>query len=316
MTPTYRDVQSAAEVMQGIAHRTPTLRSASLDEMLGAEVVLKCELLQRTGAFKFRGAYFAMHRHVQAGGGPVLTFSSGNHGQALAKAGQLLGVPVTVVMPFDSLASKRDAAKGYGAEVIEFDRSEIAREDLGRQLAEERNLTIIPPYDHADIVAGQGTAVKELLEDHPDLDAIVIPLGGGGLLAGSLLSAAELAPRCKVYGAEPAEADDGKRSLVAGEIISISSPETIADGARTPYVGKINFEIIRNHVEDILLVSEEQIVESTRFLWQRVKLTVEPTGSLGVGAAAAHKELFQGRRVGIVLSGGNFDWSAFAQIAG
>lgn len=315
MIPTFEDVLSAAKLLDGIAHKTPVLRSASLDAHLNAEVVLKCELFQKTGAFKFRGAYNALYNHQQSGGGPVLTFSSGNHGQALAKAGQLLGIAVTVVMPHDALATKKAAAAAYGAEIIEFDRSEIAREDLGRQLAEDRGLTVIPPYDNAMVVAGQGTAVKELLEEHPNLEAIVIPLGGGGLLAGSLLSAKALAPDCLVYGAEPASASDGKESLDSGEIVSISDPQTIADGARTPYLGKITFEIIKSHVEDILLVEEQEIIDATRFLWQRVKLTVEPTGALGIGAIQVNRNLFEGKRVGVILSGGNFDWSVMPLLA-
>ncbi len=313
--PSYEDVTVAAARLEGQAHRTPVMRSRTADQRLGASVFFKCENFQRMGAFKFRGAFNALSRFSaaqrQAG---VITFSSGNHAQAIALSARLLGIPATILMPLDAPPSKIEATKGYGAEVILFDRYQCDREAMTKELAEQRGLTLIPPYDHADVIAGQGTAAKELFEEVGALDFLLVPLGGGGLLAGSALSARALAAECQVYGVEPLAGNDGQQSFRSGAIVHIETPKTIADGAQTQHLGQYTFGIIRRDVRDVLTASDAQLVEAMRFFAERMKMLVEPTGCLGY-AAACHAGLpLAGKRVGVILSGGNVDLRRFGEL--
>lgn len=315
--PTYEDVAAAARRLQGQAHRTPVLRSATADRRLNAELFFKCENLQRMGAFKFRGAFNALSKFnaAQRRGG-VITFSSGNHAQAIALSARLLDIPAAIVMPLDAPQAKLDATRGYGAEVILYDRYTQDREALTAGLAADRGMTLIPPYDHPDVIAGQGTAARELLEETGGLDVLLVPLGGGGLLSGCALAARALAPDCKVYGVEPEAGDDGRQSLRKGEIVHIATPQTLADGAQTQHLGRFTFEVIRRDVDDIVTASDAQLVEAMRFFAERMKLVVEPTGCLAF-AAACHAGLsLQGLRVGVILSGGNVDLARYAQLIG
>lgn len=305
---TYADVELAAGRIAGAAHRTPVLTSRTVDQEFGAEVFFKCENLQRMGAFKFRGAYNALSRFTpeqrRAG---VVAFSSGNHAQAIALSAQLLGMPATIVMPHDAPAAKVAATRGYGGNVVLYDRYKEDREQIGRDLAEKHGLTLIPPYDHPDVIAGQGTAAKELFEETGPLDAFFVCLGGGGLLAGSALATRALSPQCKLYGVEPEAGNDGQQSFRSGAIVHIDTPQTIADGAQTQHLGDFTFPIIRRHVDDILTVSDKELVQCLRFFAERMKIVVEPTGCLGFAAARAMKEQLRGKRVGILVSGGNID---------
>ncbi|XAH23538.1 threo-3-hydroxy-L-aspartate ammonia-lyase [Xylophilus sp. GW821-FHT01B05] len=313
--PTYDDVAAAATRIAGHAHRTPVLRSRTADAALGAQVFFKCENLQRMGAFKFRGAFNALSRldAAQRRAG-VLAFSSGNHAQAIALSARELGIPATILMPEDAPAAKLAATRGYGGEVITFNRYTEDREALSRRLAEERGLALIPPYDHPDVLAGQGTAVKELLEETGPLDALFVPLGGGGLLSGSALSARALAPQCKVYGVEPEAGNDGQQSFRSGSIVHIATPKTIADGAQTQHLGHITFPLIQQNVDDILTATDAELVAAMRFVFTRMKLVVEPTGCLGFAAALARKEQLKGQRVGVLVSGGNVDMERFCSL--
>lgn len=315
--PTFDDVAAAARRLQDQAHLTPVLRSATADRLLEAQVFFKCENLQRMGAFKFRGAYNALAKFSpeqrRAG---VITFSSGNHAQAIALAARLLGVPATILMPIDAPQAKLDATRGYGGEVITFDRYTQDREALGARLAAERGLTLIPPYDHPDVMAGQGTAAKELFEQVGELDVLLVPLGGGGLLSGTALATRALAPRCLLYGVEPEAGNDGQQSLRKGEIVNIPTPNTLADGAQTQHLGRFTFEVIRRDVQDIVTASDVQLVEGMRFFAERMKLVVEPTGCLGFAAACHAGLALQGRRIGVILSGGNVDLARYAQLIG
>jgi threonine dehydratase len=315
--PTYDDVCAAAERLSGHAHRTPVMRSTTIDRELDAQLFFKCENLQRMGAFKFRGAFNALskfdERQRKAG---VVTFSSGNHAQAIALSASLLGISSTIIMPNDAPAAKVAATRGYGGKVVMYDRFSEDREQIGRDLAEKEGLTLIPPYDHPDVIAGQGTAVKELLEESGPLDAIFVCLGGGGLLAGSALSARALAPQCQIYGVEPEAGNDGQRSFRSGAIVHIDTPKTIADGAQTQHLGNYTFEIIRRDVDDILTASDLQLVECMRFFAMRMKLIVEPTGCLGFAAARAMKSQVRGKRIGIIISGGNVDLNRFCALVG
>ncbi|MFB7743277.1 threo-3-hydroxy-L-aspartate ammonia-lyase [Streptomyces sp. NPDC056132] len=313
--PTYDDVVRAHERIAPQAHRTPVLTSRLTDAELGLSLFLKCENLQRMGAFKFRGAFNALSLFdaAQRRAG-VVAYSSGNHAQAVALAASLLGIPATIVMPHDAPAAKLAATRGYGAEVVPYDRWTEDREEIGAALAKERGLTLIPPYDHPDVMAGQGTAAKELFEETGHLDALFVPLGGGGLLSGSLLSAGALAPSCAVYGVEPEAGDDGRRSLRAGEIVHIDTPETIADGAQTQHLGVRPYPLIRDHVTDIVTASDAQLVDCMRLLASRMKIVAEPTGCLGLAAARELAERYRGRRVGVIISGGNVDMARFAQL--
>lgn len=315
--PTYDDVAAAAQRIQGHAHRTPVLTSRTLDEALGARVFLKCENLQRMGAFKFRGAFNALSRFspTQRKAG-VVAFSSGNHAQAIALAARLLEIPATIVMPHDAPAAKVAATKGYGGQVVVYDRYTEDREQIGRDLAERHGLTLIPPYDHADVLAGQGTAAKELFEETGPLDALFVPLGGGGLLSGTALSTRALSPDCALYGVEPEAGNDGQQSLRAGRIVHIDTPKTIADGAQTQHLGGITFPIIQRDVTDILTASDAELVDAMGLLATRMKLVVEPTGCLGLAAARQKGEELRGRRVGIILSGGNVDMQRFCSLLG
>jgi threonine dehydratase len=313
--PEFADVIRAAERIAGAAHRTPVLTSTRLNDIAGAELFFKCENLQRAGAFKFRGAYnsiAALTPEQRAKG--VVAYSSGNHAQALALASRLQGAPAIIVMPHDAPVMKVAATEGYGAEVRFYDRYTESREEIGRALAEERGLMLIPPYDHAEVIAGQGTAAMELIEEVGPLDMLITPLGGGGLLAGSALAARALAPGCKVVGVEPEAGDDGLRSFRSGEIVRIAVPRTIADGAMTTYLGELTFAIIRAQVDDIVTVSDEALVEAMRLFAQYMKLMVEPTGCLAAAAALGRGVGAEGKRVGIILSGGNVDLATFARL--
>jgi threonine dehydratase len=313
--PTFDDVVAASLCIKGHAHRTPVLTSRTVDRELGAEVFFKCENFQRAGAFKFRGAFNALSKFSdeqrRAG---VVAFSSGNHAQAIALSAKLLGMPATIVMPHDAPAAKVAATRDYGGEIVSYDRYSEDRERIGRELAESRGLTLIPPYDHPDIVAGQGTAAKELFDEVGALDALFVCLGGGGLLAGSALATRALAPKCRLYGVEPEAGDDGRRSFHAGEIVHIDTPKTIADGAQTQHLGEIPFAIIRRDVDDVFTVADGELLDCMRFFASRMKMIVEPTGCLGFAAARAMKSELQGRRVGVIVSGGNVDIQRFCAL--
>jgi threonine dehydratase len=315
--PGFADVQAAAERLRGRAHRTPVLRSATVDARSGASLFFKCENFQRMGAFKFRGAFNAIAKldPAQRRAG-VIAFSSGNHAQAIALAARELGVQATIVMPSDAPAAKLAATRDYGGEIVAYDRFSEDREALTRRLAGERGLAMIPPYDHADVIAGQGTAALELFEDIGTLDALFVCLGGGGLLSGCALAASALAPDCAVYGIEPEAGDDGRQSLRAGRIVTIDVPKTIADGAMTTHLGELTFPIIRQRVRDILTVTDEQLVAAMRFFAERMKMVVEPTGCLAAAGAFASAPQWAGRRVGVIVSGGNVDLAAYARWIG
>jgi threonine dehydratase len=313
--PTYDDVMAAATRLQAYAHRTPVLRSRTVDDALGASIFFKCENLQRMGAFKFRGAFNALSKfsaaQKQAG---VITFSSGNHAQAIALSAQLLGMPATILMPQDAPRAKLEATRGYGAEVILFDRFSADREAMARELSVQRGLSLIPPFDHPDVIAGAGTAAQELFDEVGPLDCLLVPLGGGGLLSGSALSARALSSDCEVYGVEPEAGNDGQQSLRSGSIVHIETPNTLADGAQTQHLGHYTFGVIRRDVKDVLTVSDAQLVSAMRFFAERMKLLVEPTGCLGF-AAACHAGLpLRGKRVGVILSGGNVDLVRFGEL--
>ncbi|CAG2155920.1 threo-3-hydroxy-L-aspartate ammonia-lyase [Cupriavidus numazuensis] len=313
--PTYADVQEAATRLDGVANRTPVNTSRTLNDMLGAEIFFKCENFQRMGAFKFRGAYNALSKFSpeqrRAG---VVAFSSGNHAQGIALSARLLGIPATIVMPHDAPAAKVAATKGYGANVVIYDRYTEDREAIGRRLADEHGFTLIPPYDHPDVLSGQGTAAKELFEEVGALDVVLTPLGGGGLLSGTALTARALSPQCKLYGVEPEAGNDGQQSFRSGAIVHIDTPKTIADGAQTPHLGQYTFSIIKRDVDDILTASDAQLVEAMKFYATRMKMIVEPTGCLGLAAAMQMKDALKGKRVGIIISGGNIDLERFCEL--
>lgn len=312
--PTFADVQDAAKRLAGNAHRTPVLRSVSADNLLGGRVYFKCENLQRTGSFKFRGAYNALSRlsDAQREAG-VLAFSAGNHAQAVALSARLLDMPAVIVMPEDAPASKMAATRAYGAQVVTYNRYTEDREAISRRIAQERGLTLIPPFDHPHVIAGQGTAVLELLQEVPDLDLLFVCVGGGGLLAGSLLAAQALAPQCRVVGVEPAAGNDAQQSVRAGHIVRIPTPHTIADGAQTQALGALTFPLIQAHVHDMVTATDEQLMQGLRFFAERKKIVVEPTGALGLAGALHGGVATQGQRVGIVISGGNVDLPRYAR---
>jgi len=311
--PTYDDVVQAAGRIAGVANRTPVLTSRTVDEAFGAQVFFKCENMQRMGAFKFRGAYNALMKFTpeqrRAG---VVAFSSGNHAQAIALSAKLLGIPATIVMPQDAPAAKVAATRGYGGNVVLYDRYTQDREQIGRDLAEKHGLTLIPPYDHPDVIAGQGTAAKELFEETGPLDAFFVCLGGGGLLSGSALATRALAPDCRLYGVEPEAGNDGQQSFRKGEIVHIATPQTIADGAQTQHLGNLTFPIIRRDVDDILTATDDELVQCMRFFAERMKIVVEPTGCLGFAAARRMKDELRGKKIGILVSGGNIDLARLA----
>jgi threo-3-hydroxy-L-aspartate ammonia-lyase len=308
--PTFEHIQDAARQLRGVAHRTPVVTSRTLDEQTQARLFFKCEPLQRCGVFKFRGAYNALSRLTpderRRG---VLTFSSGNHAQAVALAGRLLGIPRVIVMPDDAPAVKRHATLEYGAEVVEYDRMSDDREALGRRIAEERGLTIVPPYDHPDVIAGQGTAAFELFEDVGALDLLLVPCGGGGLLSGSAIAAHALAPGCRVIGVEPAAGDDATRSFRTKQLQSVRNPDTVADGARTPSLGSLTFPLVLAYVSGMATVDDPTLLKTMFLLWERLKILVEPTGALGAAAAFSGAVDVAGTRTGIIVSGGNVDLS-------
>jgi threo-3-hydroxy-L-aspartate ammonia-lyase len=319
--PTFDDVERAAQQISGVAHHTPVATSRSLNVETGATLFFKCENLQRAGAFKFRGAYNALSRlGADERRRGVVTFSSGNHAQAIALAGQLLGIPRVIVMPSDAPAVKRSATASYGGEIVLYDRAREDREAIGRKLANERGLTLIPPYDHLHIIAGQGTAALELLEEVGPLDMLFAPCGGGGLLSGTALAASGKAPGCRVIGVEPGAGDDATRSFRTKTLQRVDNPHTIADGARTPSLGALTFPLVLRYVSDMMTVDDPTLLKTTVHLWERLKLVVEPTGALGAAAAlfggldhqpGANK--ISGKRVGVILSGGNVDLSQVAQ---
>ncbi|EPL9568208.1 threo-3-hydroxy-L-aspartate ammonia-lyase [Providencia rettgeri] len=313
--PTYRDVEAAAKRIAGFAHKTPVLTSTTANKEFGGELFFKCENFQRMGAFKFRGAFNALAQFTpeqkKAG---VIAFSSGNHAQGIALAAQLLNIPATILMPNDAPAVKVAATQGYGANVVHFDRYTQDREALCKQLAEQQCLTLIPPYDHPHIIAGQGTSAMELFQEVGELDALFVCLGGGGLISGCALAARQLSPSCKVYGVEPLSGNDAQQSFRQGKIVHIDTPKTIADGAQTQHLGQYTFEIIKNNVDDIFTVTDEQLIDRMKFYAERMKMVVEPTGCLSFAAALAQKAQFQGKRVGIIVSGGNVDINRFAEL--
>ncbi|MCA1367598.1 threo-3-hydroxy-L-aspartate ammonia-lyase [Bradyrhizobium sp. BRP14] len=310
--PTFEDVRAARMRISGIAHRTPVLTSRTANEIAKAALFFKAENMQRAGAFKFRGAYNAIAALDAASRKKgVIAYSSGNHAQAIAYAARLHGVSATIVMPRDAPAIKVAATQGYGAEVVYYDRYTEDRDAISRRLAAERGSTLIPPYDHPDIIAGQGTAALELFEEIGAMDVLAVPLGGGGLLAGSALSARALSPGCAVIGVEPEAGNDGQQSLRKGEIVHIPVPKSIADGAITTHVGYHNFPIIKRDVDDVVTVTDAQLMETMRFFAERMKIIVEPTGCLAAAAVLQGLIDCAGKRVGILISGGNIDLATF-----
>ncbi|MDQ2889423.1 MAG: threo-3-hydroxy-L-aspartate ammonia-lyase [Gemmatimonadota bacterium] len=315
---TFDDVTRAAGILRGVAHRTPVLTSRQANRIADAEIFFKCENLQRVGAFKFRGAYNAISQlDATARERGVLAFSSGNHAQAMGLAGQLLGVPVTVVMPADAPALKLAATRGYGAEVVLYDRYTQDREQVAARIVEECRLTLIPPYDHRDVIAGQGTATMELIEEVGSLDFLFVCVGGGGVLSGSAIAATAMSPGCAVYGVEPQAGNDAQRSFRSGQIVHIEVPDTIADGARTQHVGALVLPILRALVRDIVTVSDDQLRTQMRFFAERMKIVVEPTGCLGAAAVLQHivnvTRPDRKSRVGVIITGGNVDPAFFCE---
>ena len=311
----YADVAAAAQRLQGIAHRTPVLTSRTADELTGAQLFFKCENFQRMGAFKFRGAYNALAQFSpQQRAAGVVAFSSGNHAQAIALSARLLAMPATIVMPQDAPPVKIAATRGYGAEVVLYDRYTEDREAIGRRLAEERGMTLIPPFDHPHVMAGQGTAALELLQETGSLDLLLVCTGGGGLISGCATAAHHLQPACSVVGVEPAAGNDVQQSLRAGAIVGIPVPQTIADGAQTQAPGKLTFPIIQALVSDVVTVNDDALKRAMRFFAQRMKIVVEPTGCLGAAAAFEQAVDVRGRRVGIIVSGGNVDLAQYAAL--
>ncbi|GAB1386778.1 threo-3-hydroxy-L-aspartate ammonia-lyase [Melaminivora sp.] len=312
--PTAADVLAAAQRLQGVAHRTPVLRSGMADQLLGAQLYFKCESLQRTGSFKFRGAYNALAQLGDAARERgALTFSAGNHAQALALAGRLLDAPTLVLMPEDGSASKMAATRQYGAQVVTYNRYTEDREALSRQLAQQRGMTLIAPSEHPQVIAGQGTAALELLQEVPRLDYLFVPVGGGGLLAGSLLAAQALGSACQLYGVEPETANDAQQSLRSGTLVRIDNPRTIADGAQANSLGPLTFEPIRSLAQGITTSSDLQLMQALRFMAERMKIVVEPTGALAFAGAQHGGVDIRGKRVGIIISGGNVDLPRYAR---
>lgn len=315
--PTFADVEAAAARIDGVAHKTPVLTSRTANQALGASLYFKAENLQRMGAFKFRGGYNAVaHLSPEQRKAGVVAYSSGNHAQAVALAAKLLGAPAVIVMPHDAPAAKVAATRGYGAEVVLYDRYTEDREAIGAKLSAERGLALIPPYNHPDVIAGQGTAAKELIEEVGPLDYLFAPVGGGGLISGTALSARALCPACKVIGVEPAAGNDAQRSLAEGRIVHIDTPKTIADGAQTQHIGDLTYAIMKRELEEIRTATDAELVEAMAFFATRMKIVVEPTGCLGLAAAKQIKDRLAGKRVGIVLSGGNVDMKRFSELLG
>ncbi|MFZ6745941.1 threo-3-hydroxy-L-aspartate ammonia-lyase [Undibacterium sp. JH2W] len=311
----FDDIAAAHGRISAVAQRTPVMTSRMANVLTGAQVFFKCENFQRSGSFKFRGAYNALLQFTaeqrQRG---VVTFSSGNHAQGIALSASLLNMPSVVVMPHDAPAVKISATRAYGAEVILYDRYKEDRAAIGRKLSEERGLTFIPPFDHPHIMAGQGTLAKELIEEVGNLDVLLVPLGGGGLLSGCVTATKAMQPNCRVYGVEPQAGNDGQQSLRSGEIIHIATPDTIADGAQSQYLGVQPFSVIKDKVDDILAVEDEQLIDAMKFYANRMKLIVEPTACLSAAALFGGHLNLQGKKVGVVISGGNVDLARFASL--
>ncbi|MBH8573259.1 threo-3-hydroxy-L-aspartate ammonia-lyase [Nostocaceae cyanobacterium CENA369] len=307
-TVTITDIQAAQARIAGIAHRTPVLTSRTVNDRTNSQVFFKCENFQRTGAFKFRGAYNALAQlsatQKQKG---VLTYSSGNHAQAIALAGQLLNIPTTIVMPENAPIVKQTATRGYGAEVIIYNPEKTNREELAQNLASDRALTLIPPYDCPHVVAGQGTTALELIQEVGQLDLLLVCCGGGGLISGCAIAAKALSPECKVIGVEPELADDATRSFHSKTLQTVRNPPTIADGVRTPSLGKITFPLVLHYVDDMVTVSEAAILRSMFFLWERLKIVVEPTGALAAAALLEGVVTAPSAKIGVIISGGNVD---------
>jgi len=313
--PTFDDVLNAASRLRGVAHNTPVLQSSTVNAQLQAQVFIKCENFQRMGAFKFRGGYNALSQfNVAQKKAGVVAYSSGNHAQAIALSARILNMPATIFMPHDAAPAKLAATQGYGAKVIGYDRYTEDAGALAAQLANDCGMTFIPPFDHPDVLTGQGTAALELFEEVGQLDALFVCLGGGGLLSGSALSAKAKSPACKIYGVEPEAGNDVQQSFRKGERVRIQTPITIADGAQTPMVGAITFELIKKWVDDIHTVTDAQLIETMRFYAERMKMVVEPTGCLSLAAALQARESLKGQRVGVIISGGNIDMARFAQL--
>jgi len=302
------DVLAAADRLDGVANRTPVMTSRTVDARTGATAFFKCENFQRVGAFKFRGGYNALSQFSdeQREKG-VVAYSSGNHAQAIALAGQLLDVPAVIVMPENAPTVKLEATRGYGAEVVPYDPETTVREELAAEIAEERDLTLIPSFDHPDVIAGQGTAGLELFEEVDDLDLLLVCCGGGGLLSGCALAAERVQPDCRVVGVEPAAGDDATRSFHSGELKRVDNPDTVADGARTTCLGELTFPLVLEHVDDMVTVPDDALLATTQFLWERMKIVVEPTGALAATALLSGAVEAQDRRVGVVVTGGNVD---------
>lgn len=304
----YADVATAAERLDGVANRTPTLTSRTVDTRTGASAFFKCENFQRVGAFKFRGAYNALSQFTEEQKEQgVIAYSSGNHAQAIALAGRLLDIPATIVMPENAPKVKLSATKGYGAEIVPYDPKTTVREELAAEIAEERDLTLIPSFDHPDVVPGQGTAGKELFEEVGELDTLLVCCGGGGLLSGCAIAADALSPDCRVVGVEPKAGDDATRTFYSGELKTVDNPDTIADGARTSALGEVTFPLVMHYVDDMVTVSDEALLRAMHLLWERMKIVVEPTGALAAAALLEEKADVAERRVGVLISGGNVE---------
>ena len=314
---TLADVRAAAKRIEGVAHRTPVVRSRTLDGLVGAQVFVKCENLQRVGAFKFRGAYNAIAQlSAEQLARGIAAYSSGNHAQAVALAARELGSTAVIVMPEDTPQSKLDAVAGYGAEIVTYDRYTGDREAIGAQLAADRGLALIPPYEHPDVIAGQGTAALELIEEVGPLDALVVPVGGGGLMAGSAVAAKGLLESVRLVGVEPEAGDDTRRSLAAGRRVSVPVPRTIADGQAASVPGELTFSINQRLVDEVVLVGEDEIRAGLRFAFDRLKLVMEPSGVSGVAALLAGRVAPVPARVGVIVSGGNVGWRRFTELVG
>ena len=314
-----QDIAAAAARLEGHARRTPVMTSRTVDARTGAQVFFKCENFQRMGAFKFRGAFNALSQLTpEARGKGVLAYSSGNHAQAVALAGTLLGVKTVIVMPVDAPQVKIEATRAYGAEVITYDPKTAKREELAARIAKERAMSVIPPYNHAQVVAGQGTAAKELIEETGALDYLLVPCGGGGLLSGCAIAASHWSPGCKVIGVEPAAGDDATRSFHSKTLQSCHNPDTIADGARTPSLGSITFPLVLHYVHDMLTVSDAELLRSMFWIWERMKMVAEPTGVLAAAALLEGKldgrHAYKGKRIGVLVSGGNADIRALCKL--
>jgi threonine dehydratase len=304
----FNKILAAAKTLDGVAHKTPVLTSRLLDGKTGNQIFLKCENMQRMGAFKFRGAYNAISNLTpDARQKGVVTYSSGNHAQAVALAGELLSVPTTVIVPEDAPAVKLAAAKDYGAKIILYNREKTAREAVAQELIDKFGYTLIPPFDHEDVIAGQGTAVKELIEEINDLDYIFVQCGGGGLLSGSAVCAKHMLPKCQVIGVEPELADDATQSFKTGKLHTIVNPPTIADGLRTAALGKLTFPLIQKYVDDMVTVTDDEIIRTMYFLWTRLKIVVEPSGAVSLAPIFQQKLPINNKRIGVILSGGNAD---------